>query len=221
MSLNSRDFVAMATRICGKSPASQLGEYIASNKDKTLDEVVEECLKDNSLKSYVPKFARAVTTVHERHVLETSVNLGLETGELGEVPPQAAREFKVSCKQALIKNALEENIPVATRQYIGADADNEYFTKKFLDLNGIDQDKATKEYLKWINCVAEFHCGEALFKHDKEGKRQGFTLDHCTNPSLEDVGDKRITLKGLAQKEQAEKLLYDLWEQGYLQCNMR
>ncbi|MDZ8260604.1 hypothetical protein [Nostoc sp. ChiQUE01b] len=219
INLKLERFTEWATGVCGKSPARQLGEYIATNQGKNLDAIVEECFKDDSLKSYIPKFAQAVNEVHRRNVSGLSIDLGLETGELGVDVPQKAKYFKLKCKQELIEKALAQNIPVATREYAGANANSEGFNEKFLNLKEIDEASAIKEYLKWINCVAEFHCGEQLFEYKREQKQQDLTLD--TKSSSKNLKDERITLKELAQQEQSENLLYDLWEQGYLQCNIR
>jgi hypothetical protein len=104
-------------------------------------------------------------------------------------------------KQEIVKVAEDRNIPLRSYdKLVDLKSESDWFSRSALKLDGLDEPDQIKQSLRWVNCLTEFYSGEALFK--EKTKSIAITFDKLKLPQDE------------------EDSIYQLWRQGYLQCDL-
>lgn len=203
MSRNLDDFANILLFRCKRRASCDVARYVFENKRKSLDEIVQGCVQNDTLKSKTERFAQDVN----------KIILGCFTADHYSKSNflEEREKFTQKCRNEILKKAIAEEIPLREKGIY----DNWFSTdyrNSHLNLEGLDDYSSVKECLKWINCVTEVYCGKPMFS---KGEHQNINFKNSQS-----IQNKNTSSKESGEKDQEEDSLYNAWIQGYLQCDL-
>jgi hypothetical protein len=122
-------------------------------------------------------------------------------------------------REAVLKIAECRNIPIDKYVYTIEPHENHECQHIIAGLNfalrGANQMIFTRENLRWANCLVEFYSGKSLFKEENKLKN----VDTTIPKTLDQLQKKMASEANLQQPPSEEKIIFNLWQQGFLQCD--